>query len=82
MIVPVANVFVKLAVPATVSTPVCDMLPAVVSVTAKFPPTVEAARTVARAFVRLALFAPVVFSETAPVSTFAEPSVIAAAPAV
>jgi hypothetical protein len=63
-----ATVVVNVDVPATVSTPVCVVLPPVF-VTVRLPPTLEAPSTVALALVRLALpLAPLVLSEAAPVS--------------
>src|ERR1700679_3445959 len=65
-------------VPATVSTPVCVRLPTL-SVTVRLLPTFEVPNTVALPLVRLALpLAPVVLSDTAPVSRLVEPSVIVA----
>ena len=55
-------------VPPTVNTPVCVRFP-IRSVTTRLPPMLEAASTVARLLVRLALpLGPLVLSDTAPVS--------------
>src|SRR5262245_16395880 len=67
-------------VPATVSTPLCVRL-TTVSVTVRLPPTLDVPRTrpPARSLVRLALpLAPLVVSDTAPVSRLALVSVIVA----
>src|SRR5579883_2763469 len=75
VMVPLFAVLVKLAAPATVSTPDCAILPA--ALTVRVPPTLDVAKVVARLLVKLALApAPVVFNATVPVSELAPLSVI------
>src|SRR5215510_7056850 len=79
MVASVAEV-VNDEVPVTVSTPVCVRLPSVLT-TVRLPPTLDVPRTrpPARSLVRLALpLAPLVVSDTAPVSRLALVSVIVA----
>ena len=69
------------AAAACVSTPVCVIAP--LELTVRVPvPTLDVPRTVAVPFVRDTAFAPLLFTETAPVRPFAWVSVIAFAPAV
>src|SRR5580658_6928297 len=69
-------VAVRVAGPAA-TTPETERLPA--DVTVRLPPTFDAPNAVAWPLVRLALpLAPLVFSDTAPVSRLVEPSVIVA----
>ena len=66
-------------VPVTVSAPVCVRLVPAEAVTARLPPTLDAPSTVALALVRLTLaFAPLVFSDAAPVNRLALLSAIVA----
>src|SRR5215510_12919293 len=79
MVASVAEV-VNEDVPVTVSTPLCVRLPSVLT-TVRLPPTLDVPRTrpPARSLVRLALpLAPLVVSDTAPVSRLALVSVIVA----